>query len=39
MTYKWKRDILLTTLVTVVVAFVGIWLSTLEPVGAFYQPL
>ncbi len=28
MTYKWKVDILLTTVVTVVLAFVGIWLGT-----------
>src|SRR5512136_3126900 len=28
MTYKWKRDILLTSVVTVVLAFVGIWLGT-----------
>ncbi len=28
MTYKWKIDILLTTLITVVLAFVGIWLGT-----------
>ena len=29
MTYKWKQDIILTTVVTVVLAFVGIWLGTL----------
>jgi carbon starvation protein len=29
MTYKWKRDIILTTIVTVVLTFVGIWVSTL----------
>ena len=29
MTYKWKKDIILTTVVTVVVAFLGIWISTL----------
>jgi carbon starvation protein len=28
MTYKWKRDIILTTIVTVVLTFVGIWLGT-----------
>jgi len=28
MTYKWKQDIILTSLVTVVLAFVGIWLGT-----------
>lgn len=30
MTYKWKMDIILTSLVTVVLAFVGIWLGTQE---------
>jgi carbon starvation protein len=29
MTYKWKQDIILTTIVTVVLTFVGIWISTL----------
>jgi carbon starvation protein len=29
MTYKWKQDIILTTVVTVVLTFVGIWVSTL----------
>jgi carbon starvation protein len=29
MTYKWKADIILTTIVTVVLTFVGIWVSTL----------
>jgi carbon starvation protein len=28
MTYKWKRDIILTTVVTVVLTFVGIWVGT-----------
>jgi len=28
MTYKWKQDIILTTIVTVVLTFVGIWLGT-----------
>jgi carbon starvation protein len=30
MTYKWKQDIILTTVVTVVLSFVGIWISTLS---------
>jgi carbon starvation protein len=30
MTYKWRRDIILTTIVTVVLTFVGIWISTLD---------
>jgi len=29
MTYKWKKDIVLTTVITVVLTFVGIWVSTL----------
>ncbi|MBU0703334.1 MAG: carbon starvation protein A, partial [Chloroflexi bacterium] len=29
MTYKWKQDIILTTVVTVVLTFVGIWIGTL----------
>lgn len=32
MTYKWKQDIILTTLVTVVGSIVGIWIGTLAPV-------
>jgi carbon starvation protein len=28
MTYKWKQDIILTSLITVVLAFVGIWIGT-----------
>ena len=32
MTYKWKMDIILTSLVTVVLAFIGIWLGTLDGV-------
>jgi len=27
MTYKWKQDIILTTVITVVVAFIGIWVG------------
>jgi carbon starvation protein len=30
MTYKWKQDIILTTVVTVVLTFVGIWIGTLD---------
>jgi carbon starvation protein len=29
MTYKWKQDIILTTVITVALTFVGIWISTL----------
>jgi carbon starvation protein len=30
MTYKWRQDIILTTIITVVLTFVGIWLSTTD---------
>ncbi len=33
MTYKWKQDIILTSVVTVVLAFFGIWLGAGMPVG------
>jgi carbon starvation protein len=39
MTYKWRVDILVTSLVTVVLALVGIWLGTLEPVRNFFMGL
>ena len=32
MTYKWKQDIILTSIVTVIGSFIGIWLGTLAPV-------
>jgi carbon starvation protein len=32
MTYKWKQDIILTTVVTVILSFVLIWVGTLGPV-------
>jgi carbon starvation protein len=31
MIYRWKKDILLTTVVTVVIALIGIWLGTSAP--------
>jgi carbon starvation protein len=31
MTYKWRKDLLLTTVVTVGISVVGIWLGTLGP--------
>jgi carbon starvation protein len=37
MTYKWKMDIILTSILTVVLAFVGIWLSTLPAVRELFQ--
>jgi carbon starvation protein len=39
MTYKWKQDIILTSVVTVVLAFLGIWLGTLPGVQAFFMNL
>ena len=39
MTYKWKKDIILTTVVTVVLTFVGIWMSTLPSVSGFFTGL
>jgi len=32
MTYKWKMDIIMTSAITVVLAFIGIWLGTLPGV-------
>jgi carbon starvation protein len=32
MTYKWRRDIVLTTVITVVLSFILIWVGTLTPV-------
>lgn len=39
MTYKWKQDIILTSVVTVVISFLGILLGTSEPVRAFWAGL
>ncbi len=39
MTYKWKRDIILTSLITVALSFLGIWVSTLGPVKDFFSLL
>ena len=39
MTYKWKQDIILTSVITVVLSFIGIWLSTLEPVRNFFTSI
>ena len=36
MTYKWKQDIILTSIITVVLSFVGIWLGTHPAVQAFF---
>jgi carbon starvation protein len=39
MTYKWKQDIILTTVVTVVLTFVGIWISTLGFMSNIFSAL
>jgi carbon starvation protein len=39
MTYKWRQDIILTTIVTVVLTFVGIWVSTLPFVSNIFSSL
>jgi carbon starvation protein len=39
MTYKWKMDIILISVVTVVLAFVGIWLGTLQPVKDLFTAI
>jgi carbon starvation protein len=37
MTYKWKQDIILTSIITVVLTFVGIWIGTTAPVANFFS--
>jgi carbon starvation protein len=39
MTYKWRQDIILTTIVTVVLTFVGIWLGTQPFIANFFSSL
>ncbi len=39
MTYRWRMDIAITTVITVVLAFVGIYLSTLQPVQSFFNTI
>ncbi|RLG20404.1 hypothetical protein DRN74_05640 [Candidatus Micrarchaeota archaeon] len=39
MTYKMKQDIVLTTVITVVVAFLGIWVGTLSGVQGIFESL
>jgi carbon starvation protein len=36
MTYRWKQDIILTSIVTVILTFVGIWLGTTGPIANFF---
>ncbi len=37
MTYKMKMDIIVTTVITVVLAFIGIWLSSQGPIVNFFD--
>jgi carbon starvation protein len=39
MTYRWKQDIILTTIVTVVLTFVGIWVSTLPFMSSIFSTI
>jgi carbon starvation protein len=39
MTYKWRVDILITSVLTVILAFVGIWLGTQSSVMDFFRSL
>ena len=39
MTYRWKIDILATSVITVILAFIGIWLGTLGPVKDFFTAI
>jgi len=39
MTYKWKKDIILTSIVTVLLTFGGIYLSTLPAVSGFFESI
>ncbi|NOY97969.1 MAG: hypothetical protein GXP40_02035 [Chloroflexi bacterium] len=39
MTYKWKMDIIMTSIITVVLAFIGIWLGTLDSVQNFFAAI
>ncbi|MDH7488551.1 MAG: carbon starvation CstA family protein [Anaerolineae bacterium] len=39
MTYKWKQDIILTTVITVILALVGIWLGMAPGVRNFFASL
>ncbi len=39
MTYKWRKDLVMTTLVTVAIAVFGIWLGTTEPFRAIVDAI
>ncbi len=39
MTYKWRKDLVMTTVVTVAIALIGIWLGTTEPLRAIVDAI
>ncbi|UCE00007.1 MAG: carbon starvation protein A [Chloroflexota bacterium] len=39
MIYKWKQDIILTSVVSVVLVFLGIWVGTLDAVSNFFASI
>jgi carbon starvation protein len=39
MTYKWKQDIILTSVITVILTFVGIWLGTTGAISNIFSAL
>ena len=39
MTYKWRKDLVMTTLVTVAIAVIGIWLGTTAPFQAIVDAI
>jgi len=39
MTYRWRQDIVLTTAITVIVAFIGIWVGTLPAIQGIFAGL
>ena len=39
MTYKWRKDLVMTTFVTVAIAIIGIWLGTTGPVRGIVESI
>jgi len=39
MTYKWRKDLVMTTVVTVAIAIIGIWLGTTGPFQAIVEAI
>ena len=39
MTYKWRKDLVMTTIVTVAIAIIGIWLGTTAPFQAIVDAI